>query len=279
MTSGSDKTVKLWNPHRKLFLKSYCGHGNEVLDACASSDSSQILSGGVDKTVILWDVSSGKPLRRLRVHSGNVTCVKFNEESNLAFSGSLDNTVMIWDIRAFNFQPIQVLKEAKDSISAIIVTDHEIVTGSLDSKIRCYDIRSGVLSVDYIGEPIVSLNLTRDGQCFIASTANGIIWLFDKTSGELLNEYSGHTTGDFCIESSVDRKDRNILSGSTDGCVYCWDLIGSKVSHKLVHSSGEVVHSLHPHPTGDYLMTATKNEIHLWGIEEMDLQDEPEVEA
>lgn len=39
ISSGSDRTVKLWNPHKNLFLKTYSGHGNEVLDACGSSDS------------------------------------------------------------------------------------------------------------------------------------------------------------------------------------------------------------------------------------------------
>lgn len=35
LTCGSDKTVKLWNPHRQLLIKSYSGHGLEVLDADA----------------------------------------------------------------------------------------------------------------------------------------------------------------------------------------------------------------------------------------------------
>ena len=32
LTCGSDKTVKLWNPHTGLLLKTYVGHGQEVLD-------------------------------------------------------------------------------------------------------------------------------------------------------------------------------------------------------------------------------------------------------
>ena len=33
LTCGSDKSVKLWNPHSGLLLKTYMGHGQEVLDA------------------------------------------------------------------------------------------------------------------------------------------------------------------------------------------------------------------------------------------------------
>ena len=33
LTCGSDKTLKLWSPHKGLCIKTYMGHGAEVLDA------------------------------------------------------------------------------------------------------------------------------------------------------------------------------------------------------------------------------------------------------
>ena len=35
LTCGSDKTLRLWNPHKGLCIKTYMGHGAEVLDADA----------------------------------------------------------------------------------------------------------------------------------------------------------------------------------------------------------------------------------------------------
>ncbi|CAB0004069.1 unnamed protein product [Nesidiocoris tenuis] len=245
ITCGSDKTLKLWNPHRGLFLKSYSGHGSDVMDACGS----------------------------FRVHVSTVSCVKFNEESTLAFSGSLDNAVHIWDLKAHNFQPIQTLKDAKDAITSILVTDHEIVTASLDCQIRRYDLRNGSLTTDYTGAPIVSAAMTQDGQCYVIGTDNSRLALFDKSSGELLNEYSGHQIGNYLIEVGVDRKDKTLLSGSTDGSVYCWDLIGSSVLCKLQHDANSVVHSLATHPTSAFLVTATQSQVHLWGEEELALEE------
>lgn len=272
ITCGSDRTVKLWNPHKSLFLKTYSGHASEVLDACGSSDSSHIISGGSDKSLIHWEVETGKPVRRLRVHVSKVNCVKFNDESTLAISGSHDNTVMIWDLKAFNFQPVQVLRDAKDSITALQVTQNEIITTSLDCRVRRYDIRAGFLTSDFIGEPIISMNTTQDGQCYVIGTSNKV-WLFDKSTGELLNEYEGHSTGEFQIECGVDRKDRHILSGATDGHIYVWDLIGGSIVTKFDHLKSGVVHSLDSHPTTDYLMTALKSEVYLWGIKQLEDED------
>lgn len=72
ITCGSDKSVKLWNPLRNLLLKTYIGHGYEVLDAQSSGDNSHICSGGMDKSVVLFDVSTGQAVRKFRDHAGKL---------------------------------------------------------------------------------------------------------------------------------------------------------------------------------------------------------------
>ena len=54
----------------QTLLKSYLGHGDEVLDTKSTCDNSQVVSCGVDKTIILWDVSTGIPQRKWRGHAG-----------------------------------------------------------------------------------------------------------------------------------------------------------------------------------------------------------------
>ena len=47
--------------------------------------------------------------------------------------------------------PIQTLTEAKDSITSVVLTDHTLLTGSVDGYVREYDLRAGQLREDYIG--------------------------------------------------------------------------------------------------------------------------------
>lgn len=207
LTCGSDKKLKLWNPYRNLLLKTYGGHGNEVLDACGSCDSSQIVSCSSDKSVILWDVTTGQPLRRLRGHAATVSCVKYNEESTVVVSGSLDNMVMCWDVKSRQQTPIQTLKDAKDCVTSVQVTDHEILTGSVDCCIRRYDLRNGSCDTDFVGgiffvflkvtfdliiflAAITCVSFSHDSQCILVSSADNTVRLFDKTSGEMLGEYA-----------------------------------------------------------------------------------------
>jgi hypothetical protein len=61
-----------------------------------------------------------------------------------------------------NRMPIQVLDDAKDSVTSIQIKNYEIMTGSVDGKLRTYDLRAGQLTVDVIGRILFTLvSLTR----------------------------------------------------------------------------------------------------------------------
>jgi len=266
ITGGADKTVKLWNPHKEkgLLLKSYSGHGYEVLDACGSCDNAQIVSGGMDKILYVWDVVAGKPVKKYRGHFSRINCVCFNEEASVVFSGSLDGTVRVWDLRSKNLDPLQVLNEARDSVTSLCVSDHEILTGSADGHSRRYDMRQGQMYADFFDKSVTSVNFTRDGACALVSTLDSIIRLIDKDTGELLQEFTGHKNEEYRIDSCLNHSDSHVYSGSEDGCVYCWDLVEGKVHSVLQHPLKKVVHSISAHPTSTALLTACLGIVYVW---------------
>uniref|UniRef100_A0A8C3NSJ2 WD repeat domain-containing protein 83 n=2 Tax=Passeriformes TaxID=9126 RepID=A0A8C3NSJ2_GEOPR len=262
LTCGSDKTLKLWNPHKGTALRTYQGHGYEVLDAAGSFDNSQICSGGADKAVALWDVSTGQVVRKYRGHAGvrrgprgqlgglgvgsgegdlgpcvridvlisllvpqKVNCVQFNEEATVIVSGSIDSTVRCWDCRSRRPDPIQVLDEAKDGISSVKLSAHEILTGSVDGRVRRYDLRTGQLCSDYIGSPITSVCFSKDGQCVLAASLDSTLRLLDKDTGELLGEYTGHRSTTYRLDCVLNELDTHVGCASEDGHVYFWDLL------------------------------------------------------
>lgn len=264
LTCGSDKSIKLWNPHRNLLLKNYQVHAYEVLDAQASCDNSQICSCGMDKYVCATDVATGKILRKYRGHAGTVNCVKYNEDSSVILSGSTDNSVRIWDCKSRKLEPLQVLDEAKDSVTSIQVSDHEILTGSADGYFRRYDLRTGRMHADFIGKAVSSVSFTKDGQCVLASTLDDSIKLMDKDTGEMLNEFTGHKNHDYKIDSALNCEDTHVISGSEDGLVYYWDLVEAKIVHKLNHGTTRAIHSISHHPEQTCLLTASGDKIFVW---------------
>lgn len=267
ITCGSDKTLKLWNPYTTVLLQTYSGHGYEVLDAQGSCDNAHIVSGGMDKVVFLWDVSTSNIIRKFRGHAGHINSVKFNEESTVVFSASVDQSVKAWDCRSKSRDPIQVMNEAKDTVTCLCVSDHEILTASLDCYIRRYDIRKGELCTDFLGSSCTSVTFTKDGQCILASCLNNTVKLLDKDTGEQLSEYEGHKNETYRVESCLTSSDAEVLSGSEDGFVYIWDLVEGSIKEKLKHEKHRIVHSLSSHPSKSSLLTAAEGDVYLWQSE------------
>ncbi|KAL2054346.1 hypothetical protein ABVK25_005487 [Lepraria finkii] len=140
-------------------------------------------------------------------------------------------------------KPVQVLEEAKDSVSSLHVVGHEIVTGSVDERMRIYDLRMGMVFVDVIGHPITSTTQTRDANAVLVSTLDSTIRLMDKGNGRLLQSYNGHTNKDYRIRSMLGMADSVVISGSEDGKLYAWDLLEGKVVSTIDEAHGGKVAS------------------------------------
>lgn len=83
---------------------------------------------------------------------------------------------------------MQKLDEARDGVSSVKVSDHEVLAGSVDGRVRRYDLRMGQLFSDYVGSPITCTCFSRDGQCTLVSSLDSTLRLLDKDTGELLGE-------------------------------------------------------------------------------------------
>nr|XP_012297419.1 WD repeat domain-containing protein 83-like isoform X3 [Aotus nancymaae] len=223
--------------------------------ATSSFDNSSLCSGGGDKAVVLWDVASGQVVRKFRGHAGKVNTVQFNEEATVILSGSIDSSIRCWDCRSRRPEPVQTLDEARDGVSSVKVSDHEVLAGSVDGRVRRYDLRKGQLFSDYVGSewlgmwgrqgrwgtsygnpslthypplpqgPITCTCFSRDGQCTLVSSLDSTLRLLDKDTGELLGEYKGHKNQEYKLDCCLSERDTHVVSCSEDGKVFFWDLV------------------------------------------------------
>ncbi|NXS50490.1 WDR83 protein, partial [Balaeniceps rex] len=177
--------------------------------------------------------------------------------------GSIDSTVRCWDCRSRRPDPVQVLDEAKDGVSSVKVSDHEILSGSVDGRVRRYDLRAGQLYSDYVGSPVTSVCFSKDGQCTLAASLDSTLRLLDKETGELLGEYTGHRSTAYRLDCVLSEQDTHVGSASEDGNVYFWDLVEGSLALSLAVGRG-VVQSLSFHPTLPCLLAATEGHVQLW---------------
>ena len=145
-----------------------------------------------------------------------------------------------------------VLEEAKDSVSSLDAVGHEIFTGSVDGRLRKYDLRMGMLSVDVVGgksialmikslrcirstilifaAPLTSLTPTLSADSILVSTLDSTVRLMDKADGKLLRKFQdpAFQVSTYRVRSALAAKDAIAVSGSEDGFIYAWDLLSGE---------------------------------------------------
>ncbi|KAF2702814.1 WD40 repeat-like protein [Pleomassaria siparia CBS 279.74] len=255
LTGCSDRTIRLYN-HTKAtttsvappagsqayapgLVSKYSAHGYEVLSIDVSTDNEKFVSTGGDKSVFYWDVQTAQTIRRWSGHNARVNRGVFGGEGDsVIVSGSFDGTVKIWDIKQNNYKPIMTLDEARDSVTDIAIFDAEILVSSVDGRVRSYDLRMGMCSVDVIGYPVTSLSVSKKGTEALVSSLDSTVRLMDRGNGQLLKAYRDESfvNTDLRVRSTLGLNDSVVLSGSDDGMVFAWDLLEGECKHKFRHS-------------------------------------------
>ncbi|KAK4173451.1 putative mitogen-activated protein kinase organizer 1 [Triangularia setosa] len=266
LTGSSDRSIRLYNPSSTTqsptgpptgrLIQTYTGaHSYEVLSLSVSSQNDRFASSGGDRTVFLWDVSTATTLRRFGSHStahshtgGRVNAVLFSgHDDSLLLSGGHDTTVRIWDTKSSSAKPVQVLSDAKDAITCLATPQNgepEIISGSVDGKVRSYDVRMGRCVTDVLGAPVTSLSLSKDGKTLLVGGLDNKIRLFDRRNGTSLKTYEhpGWRNTELRVQSCLGAKERYVVAGDElttsevgignnqeEGKIWAWDLLTGKL--------------------------------------------------
>jgi mitogen-activated protein kinase organizer 1 len=249
--AGQDIPIK--SLPRALPIHSYADGHSHPVSAIALDESSTTLISASDKTLVWTDVVAQSVQRRFHGHSGRINAVRISKNCETFLSASYDGTVRIWDARSKSPAPIQILSQARDSVTGVDTLQHVdgealIRTCSVDGIVRTYDLRKGILQEDNVDNAIFSMALTHDAQCLAISCLDGTIRLMEAETGELLNTYSKHhVAGNYALSCNFTADDAHVVTGSEDGRVVLYDLVrGEMVQELLGHLKPTCSVASHP---------------------------------
>ena len=239
-------------------IQKYAAHGYPVLDIAVARDNQTFASVGGDRSVFLWDVQNAEGIVRRfgsntnQGHTSRITCVAFvGDGDSVLASGSDDRSLRLWDVKSRDPKPLMSLEEAKDGVSSLIMPDngYEIISGSVDGRLRSYDVRMGRVTVDVQPGPITSLDISKDNKTILVGCLDGRIRMMDRADGTCLRGFPPEGNAEHYqneslrLKSCFARNESIVLSGSeNDGKVRAWDVLsGKSIGTTEVNKSGKVV--------------------------------------
>ncbi|CBQ71687.1 conserved hypothetical protein [Sporisorium reilianum SRZ2] len=235
LTGSSDRTVKLWNAAatgEQHAIKVYTEHVHEVLALDVCADNSRFVSGGADKAVLVWDVATGSVVRRFNGHVGKVNDVRFggrDGDGSVVVVGGTDGVVRVYDLRAQGaWRPIMELNDATDAVTSLSVQQHTLWSGSVDGRVRCYDVRAGQLRTDTFAAPVTSIYPSRLGTSTLVATLDSTLRLLDTRDGALLQSYEGHKHEQYRCRAVLTHDEDAVVVGDEAGALVGWDVVSSE---------------------------------------------------
>lgn len=269
--------MRLWNPLKTspgapndeaMQIQAYSGaHGYGVLDVCIAPDNSRFVSAGGDRAAFLWDVATGRVVRRFAGHSQRINAVALSEDGAVLLTASYDKSVSLWDLRAASGrEPIQVLGDFRDSVSAVACSAHRVLAGCVDGCLRTYDLRAALMHCDDLGAPLTHVSVSPDGRCALSVCLGGAIRLTDLSSGRELATFRGHRQEAYRTEARVTADDAHVVGGSEDGRLLVWEYTTGRLAGSA-EASARPVTSLDRHPSRmEFLAAGADGTAQLWSL-------------
>jgi WD40 repeat protein len=239
LTSGADKTLRLWDGHTGKQLRVFEGHTDQIYSAALSPDGKRVLSGSVDNTVRLWDATTGKELQKMTGHAGKIQNVAFATKSKAL---SVGYEKYLWDLDTGEWGKVRVLIGHAVTGYCIAYSDQAklVATTGPDLSIRLWDLETGIEVRKLTGHRggIPSVHFSPDGKRLLSASYDSTLRIWDVESGKELKQIQAHKPHAYRAAFSPDGK--RIVSGGDDGAVRLWDAESGKELRKYPGHGAQV---------------------------------------
>ncbi|KAK9272145.1 hypothetical protein L1049_002516 [Liquidambar formosana] len=271
LTASGDQTVKVWDAQEMKCIGVLLGHTGSVKSLCSHpTNPDLVVSGSRDGSFALWDlrcksssksrrgeffISStavvkrahlspqAKRVRRGKAASMSITSVLYLKDGfSIATAGAVDSVLKFWDTRNLKAQVTQTCPHPKSSN---------------EKERRLHGISS--------------LSQDLNGVFLSASCMDNRIYLYNVLQLEKgpMKSFSGCRIESFYVKSAISPDAAHILSGSSDGNAYLWQVNKPQVDPiKLKSHDGEVTAvDWCPSEVGKIATSSDDFTVRIWNIQ------------
>ncbi|EYU44784.1 hypothetical protein ABFS82_08G008400 [Erythranthe guttata] len=268
LTASGDQSIKVWDTQQQKCVRALMGHNGSIKSlSCHPTNQELVVSGSRDGSFALWDTRCTKnayqklcvsPVsliheahtspgrrrcrRRGKAESMSITSVLYlKDEISVATAGAVDSVIKFWDTRHLKAPVTQACPNSQSS------TEETRLHG------------------------ISSLSQDLNGVFITASCMDHRIYLYNVLQLEKgpIETFSGGRTDSFFVKSAISPDAAHILSGSSDGNAYIWQVNKPQLDPITLKSHDGEVTAVDwcPSETGKVATCSDDFTVRLWNIQ------------
>jgi WD40 repeat protein/serine/threonine protein kinase len=224
LTGGRDETLRLWDTARLQPLRCIAGDVGPVQDACLAPGGKWAASCALrpcksDMVVQLWNLASGSEHRRLKGHTDTINSVAISPDGLRVASGSNDSTIRIWALNQPGTPSLCLLgHNAAVSCVMFLPRTDALISGGHDGMVWLWDATTGEGKGRCHGH-VGMINALDFSPASKRIAIAGDSLRVRQPDGSVL-AHDGHHGAVLCAALSPDGK--LLLSGGSDGRVRLW---------------------------------------------------------
>ena len=261
LIGGDDQgRLRLWDvaARREVEVTS-SGHSQPIIDASISGDGRLLATLGRDQSIRFWTMGSDYPsAHRYKTSGTKATSVAFDPQGQRLAAGDNSGVVRLWDIT--EDAPARELTRHASGVWALAFSPSANVLASADRNgtIRLLDLERGQVGSELQASgPVWSLAVLDGGGLLVAATDAALE--FWRLGSAMQHTKIPHPRGHITRMAVSARGDR-IATSSTDGGVRIYNVAQRSLVRELT-ADQDIIWSLAFSPDGDYLATASGNEV------------------
>jgi WD40 repeat protein len=245
-----DHTLRLWDRATGEVVRRFTGHTQEVNAVAFTPDGTEVLSGSSDRTLRLWEHLTGHLVHTFDGHPEEVMAVAVSPNGTQVLSGGRDGALWLWDRATGQLDrtfPLHHDTPTWFNAVAFSPDGKQVIAGggsNIGDGFWMWDRTTRQLDhtftkpINRIPTWVNAVAFSPDGTQVLSGGILKNLSLWDRTTGQLVRTFEGHTSDIQAVAFSPDGS--QVLSGSDDNTLRLWDRTTGQLVHILEGHAQEV---------------------------------------